>query len=93
MVQPNLTSRFWSVVEDCLVDFHHLERKLAAEKVTTLWTKLPGGPEPNGQQPSLDDIIYHAEPWYIACNLAGHELRISDNESGYREILRKNQLA
>jgi hypothetical protein len=38
-------------------------------------------------------MIYHAEPWYIACNLAGEDLPVSPYQSEYSDVLRQNQLA
>jgi hypothetical protein len=38
-------------------------------------------------------MIYHAEPWYIACNLAGEGLPVSPYQSEYSDVLRQNQLA
>ncbi len=93
MVRASTASHFWAAIEDCLVRFHHFERSKAAEKVTALWRQLPNGPSANCDEPSFDDMIYHAEPWYIACNLAGEDLPISRYQSEYRDILRQNQLA
>jgi len=93
MVQASSASHFWSAVADCLVYFHHFERDKAAERVTSVWRQMPRGPEPNRNEASFDDMIYHAEPWYIACNLAGRDLPVSENELRYREILQSNQLA
>ncbi len=32
---------FWAAVEDCLVTFHELKPFEAAQKVTSLWRRLP----------------------------------------------------
>lgn len=93
MVQASAASHFWAAVEDCLVSFHHFEREKAAEKVTKLWRQLPKGPVPKCNEPSFEDMIYHAEPWYIACNLAESDLPIANYQVEYRDILRRNQLA
>jgi len=93
MVQASTASHFWAAVEDCLVCFHHFRRDKAAEKVTTLWRQLPMGPEAKCNEPTFQDMIYHAEPWYIACNLAGQELPIKQFKVQYDEVLRQNQLA
>jgi hypothetical protein len=37
-------------------------------------------------------MIYHAEPWQIACNLAEQDLPIADHEPAYREILKRSGL-
>ena len=90
MVQAGVASNFWAAVEDCLVEFHNLERDAAAEIVTRLWRRLPKG---EGTEQSFDDMIYHAEPWYIACNLAGNELPLIQYQSSYESVLRQNELA
>ena len=64
MVQAGLASNFWTVVEDCLVTFHHFERDAAEEKVTSLRGRLPNGPTVKCDKLSLEDMIYHSEPWY-----------------------------
>jgi len=50
---------------------------------------------PNGKcdEPSFEDMIYHAEPWYIACNLASEELPLTEYQSRYQDVLRQNELA
>ena len=93
MVQAALASSFWTAVEDCLVSFHHFERDVAAEKVTGLRLKLPKGPTTECEELSLEDMIYHSEPWYIACNLAQEELSLTQHQEAYESILKANQLA
>ena len=63
MVQIAAASHFWAAVQDCLVTFHQFEPREAAEKVTSLWRRLPSAA--NGSD--FSEMIYHAEPWQIAC--------------------------
>jgi len=93
MVQAAIASNFWAAVEDCLVTFHHCERKAAAEKVTALRRRLPKDSSAECEELSIEDMIYHSEPWYIACNLAQKELSISQYQVAYESILKANQLA
>jgi hypothetical protein len=93
MVRATMASNFWAAVEDCLVQFHQMERDAAAETVTSLWRRLPRGPASECEESSFEDMIYHAEPWYIACNLAGNELPLDQNRSRYEAVLKDNQLA
>jgi hypothetical protein len=93
MVQASSASRFWSAVQDCLVEFHQFDRERAAENVTAAWRRIPWEQERKPTHPSFDDMIYHAEPWSIACNLAGNDFPIGPNEPQYRQILRQNHLA
>ncbi len=93
MVQVALAASFWAAVEDCLVTFHHFERYAAAERVTGLRSRLPKGPTTECDELSLEDMIYHSEPWYIACNLAQEELSLTQHQEAYEGILKANQLA
>jgi len=93
MVSAITAAHFWAAVEDCLVQFHHMERGQAATKVTELWRRLPAGLEPRCGEPKLDEMIYHAEPWYIACNLAGEEPTLDTCRAAYTDVLKKNGLA
>lgn len=96
MWEPKLAAPFWAVVQDCLVQFHSFSRGAAENTVTDLRRrlrrlKLP--PAKKGQH-SFRQMIYHAEPWYIACNLAENELLLDKTtRSAYERILRQNHLA
>lgn len=92
-------AEFWAAVEDCLVEFHKMSRGDAAKKVTDFWRRLANlSPRPTNDRDfqeasyQFDDMIYHAQPWYIACNLAEEELPIEPNKRAYEEILRQNHL-
>src|SRR5262249_18463016 len=100
MIGANLAAEFWAAVEDCLVSFHCFSRNEAAGKVTEAWRRLanldessiaPGEPA-QGTQDSLQDMIYHAEPWYLACNLANQEKDLSQYRTQYEQILKQNHL-
>jgi hypothetical protein len=93
MVQASTASHFWSAVEDCLVNFHQFDRDKAAEKVIATWRRLPAGPETKCFESSFEDMIYHAEPWYIACNIAGQELSLGHYQLQYADVLQRNHLA
>jgi hypothetical protein len=81
---------FWSAVEDCLVTFHQLARAEAAEMVTNLWRRLPTALD--GANRGFEDMIYHAEPWQIACNLAERDLPIAEHQAAYHALLVRNGL-
>jgi hypothetical protein len=81
---------FWTAVEDCLVTFHGPPRCAAAEKVTDLWRKLPSSMDGSGS--AFSDMIYHAERWQIACNLAGQDLPIAAYQPAYQALLTRNSL-
>ncbi len=90
MVTATLAIRFWLTVEDCLVIFHGFARPDAAAMVTNLWRRLPWSPTGTD---SSDDIIYHAEPFDIACNLAGRPLSVLDHQSEYQAMQVRNGMS
>ena len=98
MISPTLETEFWAAVEDCLVRFHQFSEAEAKQKVRDLWRRLaqlqPSVPENVSRQETqrFDDMIYHAEPWYIACNLAGADIPLEPNRTAYEQIL-KDHLA
>jgi hypothetical protein len=73
---------FWSVVVDCLAEFHEMDRPRAQGAATELRARIESAPVGFNA-----DIIYHEEPFYVACDLAG----IHDTSSKDR-LLRKNRL-
>ena len=91
MVASRSVRHFWSAVEDCLVTFHRLEPSKAAVAVTSLLHRLPTSL--NDGDTAFADMIYHAEPWQIACNLAGNDIAIAAHQSAYQALLRRNELA
>ncbi len=61
---------YWVVVKKCLEKFHGVDAPAALEKAATLRSTIEAGGEG-----SSGDMIYHAEPFYVACDLAGlHEV-------------------
>jgi hypothetical protein len=81
---------FWAAVEDCLVTFRKVRPCEAAEIVSSLWRRLPTALD--ASTPAFADMIYHAEPWQIACNLANHDLPIVEHKPAYQALLLRNGL-
>jgi hypothetical protein len=91
MVDSRLAASFWSAVKDCLVTFHQFAPGDAAEKVSQFWLSLSSAPPP-ARETGFEDMVYHSEPWYIACNLAESDLPLLPNLQAYHEILSRNGL-
>ena len=70
---------------------HQLEPSEAAEAVSSLLHRLPASL--NDGDTAFADMIYHAEPWQIACNLAGNDIAIAAHQSAYQALLMRNELA
>jgi hypothetical protein len=96
MVGAHLATEFWAAVEDCLVTFHQVSPPEAAQKVTRLWRRLadltPSQESDNAEMPAFDDMIYHEEPWYIACNLVDCDKGLEPYRIAYEQILKQNHL-
>lgn len=90
METATLAPHFWAAVEDCLMTFHQRSRCEAAEMVLNLFRRLPTTEV--GSDPAFGEMIYHAEPWQIACNLADNDLPISEHQQAYENLLQKNGL-
>src|SRR5437660_12652135 len=93
-----LENRFWSAVRDCLVQFHNIQPEKAADSVMELRSRVSeldipaSSGDQNGQAmeqaSGLRDMICHAEPWSIACNVTGKELSLDDSKwHRYQQIL------
>lgn len=86
-----LVTSFWKTVEDCLVEFHDLTAFAAQEKVRDYREQLAKEARQLGTE-WMEDLVYHAEPWRLACDLAGRELDLSDYCGEYQRIRSKNGL-
>ena len=73
-LDPGARNAYWEVVEDCLVEFHKRPRAKAVAETQDLRRQLE--PPPKG----IDgDVIYHDEPFYVACDIAGlHDTKEQD---------------
>jgi len=91
MVDSRLAASFWSAVKDCLVTFHQFAPGDAAEKVSQFWLRLSSAPPPAAET-GFEDMVYHSEPWYVACNLAESDLPLLENLQAYHAILSRNGL-
>jgi len=71
---------FWSVVRQCIRRFHARCASSALAKATRLRKKI------NGMAVEQMELFYHAEPFDVACNLAGKTLDVKDHLDEYLEI-------
>jgi hypothetical protein len=76
---------FWGAVVDCLEQFHGKSKPDAQALANDLRARVERPP------PGIDgDLIYHAEPFDVACNLAGVELDPDSYRRPYELILRRH---
>lgn len=89
MINLQATDEFWSVVEECLQEFHHLSPLEAVQKTRELRRKLKSPPP--GLPPDLaSEIIYHDEPFDVAGDLAGQRLNLDRHRRQYDAILSRH---
>jgi hypothetical protein len=92
MLSPLLKSAFWITVEDCLISFHKHSRQTAAEQVDGYRRRLLQSANSIGQDQWMEDLIYHSEPWQLACDLANNNLDRDYYRAEYAQILTRNGL-
>jgi hypothetical protein len=82
----NLQKSFWKVVIDSLVELHGLRHDEAIARVGTLRSRAGA----HSSDPS-NDIIFHSEPFDVACRLAKQELPWEDLKGAYEQIVDRHQ--
>ena len=83
---------FWDLVLECLVEFHGLNHADAYQNSAKLRGRLRESSRPDDMlYPS--DMVYHEEPFYIACSLTDQHLKLEDAEyrMRYQEDLAKSE--
>ena len=88
MISSTSKESFWTTVEDCLVSFHDVERTKAREMVDGLQARISSLPEDLNK-----DIIYHEEPFYVANNLTGKAVLLTEHKCAYDAIMRNNYVS
>jgi hypothetical protein len=82
MIAQKAKNDFWSVVEDCLVEFHGLARRDAHQRSKDLRKRVEA--PPSGIS---GEMLYHAEPFDVACDIADQALDLSHHRPQYETIL------
>jgi hypothetical protein len=91
LIDPSTKDRFWLVVEDCLIQFHQVDVLGAIQRARSARQTAESTPAD-----IVGDLIYHAEPFYIACDIAGiddipeQERLLVKYQSPYESILKKH---
>lgn len=82
MIDAKAIECFWQVVKACLMEFHSLSEPEAVEKSTALRRRIESAP--TGMS---SDIFYHAEPFYVACDIVEKDLDLSEHWERYSAML------
>jgi hypothetical protein len=72
---------FWVAVLRCLTEFHGLDERQAEKTLEAYRTRL------KKHDKRTREFVFHYEPFYLACDLAGNNLEIDDNADKYEKIL------
>lgn len=74
--------QYWLQVRECLVRFHHYTQKDAEGEVLRLLKKLPL----DSIDPSVE-LVYHVEPFRLACKVTGKRLSVKAFATEYQDVL------
>lgn len=75
---------FWRAVGRCLVEFHDFGERDARRKTKEFRQTLE-----QDTGPTNGDLIFHEEPFYVACSLVRTELELKPYRERYEAILKK----
>ena len=90
MNKEDLQLAFWDVVVECLVEIHGRDFEKANQLVHSFRSNLrQTRKEVQGHAIIL---VYHEEPFYVACNLADNEQSRSEFNAKYEKILERHGL-
>jgi hypothetical protein len=74
--------QYWKRVSMCLVAFHKFQPAKADEKVAELQKRFPL----KSTSPVVE-LIYHEEPFRLACKLVNSKMSVKSHSRKYQEIL------
>ncbi len=77
---------FWLVVVDCLATFHNWPIERATEGVSKFEKKLL-----SKVSASEFGLIFHEEPFQVACEIAGKPTDIASHRTRYEAILKSRK--
>jgi hypothetical protein len=85
MITAIAKDAFWSVVEECLLEFHGIPQSRATLLCDDLRREIEF--PPTGMS---SEIFYHADPFDVACDLADNHLDITPLRPRYDQILSRH---
>jgi hypothetical protein len=90
--KAELKNAFWTAVTRCLEEFHAYGAPRASAEVRGLQQRITKIHVED--QGSLADLVFHAEPWHLAADIAGDEKKTLSlaHARRYREILKETGL-
>ena len=73
IIPEDAKDHFWSVVKECLVEFHQKPRAWSRTRSGRFRTRVETMP------PEEMELFYHSEPFDVACRLAEEPLDVGDH--------------
>ena len=86
MIDTKAKETFWEVVTECLIAIHGFAKPEAHRRSLDLRTRIESAPTGLSS-----DIFYHAEPFDVACDIAGRPLDAAQCRQQYEPILHRHQ--
>lgn len=83
-------SYYWKTTEDCLVEFHGFSPKSAIATTDGYRSRLDEAAEEAGAE-WMEDLVFHQDPFNLACGLAGNDLPWDEHGAAYRRIMERNE--
>jgi hypothetical protein len=76
--------RYWRIVHECLTALHQWDPAQADDAIARLQERLAVR-----EDPDFPLMTYHAEPFEVACDLAGQQLDYAAHREAYEAILHR----
>ena len=86
MIVAEVREAYWAVVADCLEELHGRTASDAADLVARFRGRIADAPIPG----YIPDLIYHAEPFHLAEDLAGRSLDPVVLREQYERVLARH---
>jgi hypothetical protein len=76
--------RYWRIIHDCLTALHHWNPAEADNAIARLRERLAVR-----EDADFPTMIYHAEPFEVACDIAAQQLDYAAHREAYEAILHR----
>jgi hypothetical protein len=80
--RTNQEALYWSAVSRCLVEFHDYDSEKAASRVDEYRREV-------SSKMKLAALVFHEEPFYLACDLSNENLPLEKYERDYNSMMEK----
>jgi hypothetical protein len=89
-----LKDAYWAIVTECLERFHDYRRSDAIAAAGDLRARIEHPAAEKNPPPGYDSrYFYHAEPFHVACDLAGRKLDVRERWAEYDVITDRHYAA